>query len=507
MTSEPESYDVTVTLFDRNGKPVDAELGQYLRMVRLDVAGGAAPMLTGGVATIRVYKGDYAFNAMLSSPGPNRTWLSTPKITIDRDTEITLDARTGKKLTVQLDRPAPERKFAQVDALYVANGSTSAYGFTSRGAEDLYATPVKAAPSYFRFGVYQVLASAFEAYYLALPSPGAIPENLALRVRDADLGAQFAQYRAQGMPVIGTRSSVPFYLPGQFVAFGVSIDLPLPQRRVEWYSPGDIKWTFDLFQRSLGVPSQVDLDGHVGMLKRTFTPGQRDARTWNSAVLGTDIDLHPPNGVSRNNDSIYAQVWPFAPSERDQSDEFVFGSPYITAKTSPSTADGTPIGSNEAVYGSFRVPAERGRYLLDVQASRSPKWSTLATEVSTRWSFTSERPAKGGFLPLLTVRTSAPLDDLNRAPAFSLLPLDITVGRQTGTESTAKIKRGSAEMSTDDGKTWQQIWVLGDSGDVWKAVLFNPAGKDFVSLRLKAEDSAGDSVEQTTIRAWALHAP
>ena len=41
----------------------------------------------------------------------------------------------------------------------------------------------------------------------------------------------------------------------------------------------------------------------------------------------------------------------------------------------------------------------------------------------------------------------------------------------------------------------------------WKALVAHPVGAEFVSLKVKAVDAAGSSVEQTTIRAYGVNRP
>ena len=55
------------------------------------------------------------------------------------------------------------------------------------------------------------------------------------------------------------------------------------------------------------------------------------------------------------------------------------------------------------------------------------------------------------------------------------------------------------ELSYDDGKTWQQV-----SGHDGRFRLSAPKKASFVSLRASARDSAGNTVNQTVIRAAGL---
>jgi hypothetical protein len=58
-------------------------------------------------------------------------------------------------------------------------------------------------------------------------------------------------------------------------------------------------------------------------------------------------------------------------------------------------------------------------------------------------------------------------------------------------------------MFSDDGATWSRP-ALVTVGDSRLALLFHPANARFVSLRAAATDSAGNSVQQTILRAYRL---
>jgi hypothetical protein len=60
----------------------------------------------------------------------------------------------------------------------------------------------------------------------------------------------------------------------------------------------------------------------------------------------------------------------------------------------------------------------------------------------------------------------------------------------------------AVEFSTDDGATWREAPVS-RAGDRWLAQVDNPAG-GFVSLRTKATDTDGNTVDQTVIRAYQV---
>ena len=55
------------------------------------------------------------------------------------------------------------------------------------------------------------------------------------------------------------------------------------------------------------------------------------------------------------------------------------------------------------------------------------------------------------------------------------------------------------DASYDDGATWRKAKVV-KTGNRWRVTL--PPGTGYVSLRLRADDTAGSAVDQTVIRAF-----
>jgi hypothetical protein len=74
----------------------------------------------------------------------------------------------------------------------------------------------------------------------------------------------------------------------------------------------------------------------------------------------------------------------------------------------------------------------------------------------------------------------------------------VTVQAQPG--SAAGTSRDLVvEVSYDDGATWSRVPVHGGG-----AILRHPAAGGFASLRATSTDTAGNTVEQTVIRAYRI---
>ncbi|MFC7592001.1 hypothetical protein ACFQYP_56020 [Nonomuraea antimicrobica] len=108
-----------------------------------------------------------------------------------------------------------------------------------------------------------------------------------------------------------------------------------------------------------------------------------------------------------------------------------------------------------------------------------------------------------GGTPLTAVRYAPEgLDEYNRAKPGSSTRLPITIERNPGAP-TAAVKSIRLQMSVDDGATWQDVPVR-EAGSGWTARVANPRTAGFVSLRATSTDTAGNTVDQTIHRAYAV---
>lgn len=102
---------------------------------------------------------------------------------------------------------------------------------------------------------------------------------------------------------------------------------------------------------------------------------------------------------------------------------------------------------------------------------------------------------------MMAVRFAPGVDDHNRAPAGCAFSFPIYVQRQEGA-TYGTLTDVTVQVSYDDGATWGPVRLTG-KGLNRTAHVVHPAGQGFVSLKASATDSAGNSVEQSIIRAYA----
>ncbi|MGW0522390.1 S8 family peptidase [Crossiella sp. NPDC003009] len=113
---EEERYDLTVKVTGRDGKPVTAEREAELTVT--DLRDGTSQQLAiseEGVATVRAAKGDYQLSSTIKEYDQrgveqgdpvSLTQQVAPKLRLDKDITLNADARTAKRVEVELDDPS-----------------------------------------------------------------------------------------------------------------------------------------------------------------------------------------------------------------------------------------------------------------------------------------------------------------------------------------------------------------------------------------------------------------
>jgi hypothetical protein len=107
VAQEPEMYDLTLNLVNRDGAAAGESDNPTVVIFDLDHSDF---FFWGGAGTHRLPAGRYAVHATIETPRagqePSFAFISHPELKLDRDTTQTLDARDGKRVSVTADNPA-----------------------------------------------------------------------------------------------------------------------------------------------------------------------------------------------------------------------------------------------------------------------------------------------------------------------------------------------------------------------------------------------------------------
>jgi subtilisin family serine protease len=491
---EQESYDVTMTFLDHNGQPTARNW-----TLLWDIASPQwyQPYDASGTVVARLPKGRYVLSADIQTDADNDagfldTSVIEPTITVTGDLALTFDARDGKPFGAVTDRPATRRISTTVGYTRLTEWGGVEEWLTGWNLDHIRVRPstTQAPSDQFEFAARSTLGepdgSGFLKPYLyriRSSTLGRVPAELTPQVRDADLAEVHTELAATG-------TSARMGMDDPSAVFTT------PAKITEYYTP-DTPWYGQWIQYSADSPEDgVAILG--SSVTRTYQPGTPVAERWNVGVFGPAFPARWL-GLGRRNNTLVADV----PLFTDQAPDHWGNSMTDTSKIT-LYRDGEKVGEDVGTGGYFDVPQEPATYRLELEATRSV--TDLSTSISSAWTFRSEYapvadpqlPATP--LPIMAVRFAPNLDDHNRAPAGGF-SFPVYVQQQQWAQY-GTLTGLTVQVSYDDGATWCPVPLTGD-GLNRTAHVIHPAGHGFVSLKATATDSAGNSVEQTIIHAYA----
>ena len=324
------------------------------------------------------------------------------------------------------------------------------------------------------------------SYTLHQGEKGALPAGKTYRVKRSALAEVKARYYTAGPDSTVTTRNYPVVDGVLNPDLYVEEPLGSPAARVEYFSPGS--WYNEGSVGRFSDPDDQLTHSWANLRTEKFEPGRKYERSNLRGVaaprLGkADAPWPQGGGVSREYPHLNANVSVFGTSRA------VEGRVRNGSLTMELKRDGVSLGTDFLYNSRFYAPARDGRYTLDLHATRD--LMELSTDVRTTWEFSS--PADGK-LPVLEVDYALPLDLRNSWKAGVPMPAKFSAARQEGA-GRAVVRELRAYASFDDGASWVPVAGVVPAG--------GKAG-GFVSLRVTARDSDGNTVDQTVLRAYRL---
>ncbi|GGO07756.1 S8 family peptidase [Micromonospora parathelypteridis] len=492
LNREIESYDVRLNHTGRDGKPAT----EY-STVAANLTTGEFTTLDGvpGGGTMRLPKGRYGLYSTIHE-GDASTLLVQPLLDVRGPITEAVDARTAKPVALTV----PQRDAAPLSINVSANWNDGMRypGVQLSGASfaDVFfgrIGPAVAAPEFTatlgvglaRPGKDGTFRNSPYTYDLAYVSPGDMFTGLTRKLSPKNLATVRTTYRSQSTAATAVRYHRAS-APGGSGPIGSNTPIDLPFHGTEYYNTdGGIVWTSTF----------VEGDNST-MQESTFKPGRTYTQTWNAAPFGPSVTqaptLSPLGYAGRDGDTISISSLPLfgdaagRPGSRDDRPvQFRL------------LRNGTEIGTSDSPWAEFAVPAEKATYRLEATVTRAVP-DTLSTSIAVAWTFTSAHTTSPQRLPLTTARPTPVLDDTNTARAGRIMTIPVALDRQAGSKAAPNRTLG-VSASFDDGKTWVTLPVIRDV-----ALISHPRRAGFVSLRLTATDTAGNTVTQTIQRAYRI---
>ncbi|MEV1024378.1 S8 family peptidase [Streptomyces sp. NPDC050264] len=487
---EIESYDVTLKHIGRDGKPAkgfDTSLFPLTEGSGLDYVG--VPDDGSGTAKVRVPKGSYVLNeALVVDPddfSKGADWLVQPKLSVTKNSTVTLDARTTKPVDITLPATGLEGVLAAPDFTVETADSGMSTGWLLDSYANFRTAQVGPAPT----GVTMshlwsavLRKGATEEYDVFSGGPVKnFPTGYTKHYKASELATVKGGLGASAADKTGSLS-VLGELPGYGGGWSVAIPQKLPGTRTFHLTTGDkVKWGMQFEQNgpedSDGWPTTEA--GYTLGTPQTFKAGQAYEKTFNTAVVGPRIG--GTYGLYRDGNAIYGSL-PVYADGKTHAGYSVYSSAVTTLYR-----NGTKVGSNDdPLYGekTFKVPAGDAAYKLTTSVKRSAKIGTATTKVNASWSFRSKKTADTTRLPASGIRFAAAVGLDSKVTAGKTQSVPVTV---QGAAAGSNLKSLAVYVSYDYGTTWKKVTVKNG-----KISVKNPAKGKAVSFHAKITDKKGN---------------
>ena len=517
MTQAGESYPVTITQLDRDGKRPADENG-YVVLYKYDetVYGTLSP----STPSIDLPPGDYymwASQEVETAQGEHRVFMVARQVTVRAATSVTFDARAAREIDVRIPQPgatptdltvmtevrAPEGLWLQVIAGTGAGsrlwtGNARADGDTAEPRSDTSFTAAVLG-DWARPDASGDFAASPYAYHGAWYRTGAMFDGLRRTLTEDKVATVVHTFgrNEQDHGVLDVQPNLPGVWEGGSTYRQNKVRLP--HRRVDRFASDGLPVEWDATFTEL-IPT--DTSPEAGVVHRSAVPAvYRAGRTYRDSW---NVPVHGPVTVARSTypeqafDGDRLVVQPTLVGDR--AGHIGYQATFDSARTLV-TRNGTVVLDEPERNASVTVPREAADYRIQTRLDRTSV-AALSTVVDAAWTFRSEPIVSDGRvdLPLSVIRFRPEVDPTGRLTSRGLVRIPVTVTGQGAAGETSVV---TVRASSDDGRTWskpQRVRLTDGKG----TAVFPPsvAGRGFVSLRASAEDSRGATVDQTVIRAF-----
>ncbi|RLK59518.1 subtilase family protein [Actinokineospora cianjurensis] len=335
--------------------------------------------------------------------------------------------------------------------------------------------------------------SSKHRYELSYPAEGKVPATLVRQEKTANLAAvRMAYYE-------GTEAEPPIssaWVEALGTEIGTQWGLPTVAKaeRTEYYTPG--KWR-------LTVGSWWGIAGE-GQERLTLERGKSYRVEWGASVLAPAFPGVTTNELGNDHPWVWRQYELLdvtVPFFTDPSGHARGADTWNGSDTGTTTLyrDGKLVGTqNSPGRGVFVAPIDDSTYRLTTDVTRDQPWWPTSTKITADWTFKLPQ-SRNTAAPLLTVGYRPQVSLANTTPGSGEFTFPVTVTRQ---DAAPTITTLTVDISYDDGTTWTPTRLTRD-GASWKATVTHPP-TGFASLRAKATDTTGNTVDQTVIRAYQI---
>jgi len=414
---------------------------------------------------------------------------------------LALSAQTSVPIGMSVDTVGARQNFAAVGV------SSSQFGRTENlipwgGTANINVVPVVDSRLTYigNTGWTDGTATSPYRYWLVDKRTGGIPTNPGFAATKATLAKVPSDYVAPGVASAGNSIHVP-RAEGTDLS-SVYDEHAFPRSTIDYLTPGSgVTWRKSYSFTGANDAAQVESGNHYS----AYVTGNNPTQANNAAPYAMTV---PDNRVATRQGDVFEFGRLALPSLFGTRDVGNLGYSSITSGTATLKKNGVTLGSTGLYDGYFGggisavLPAATGTYDLRATATRDASATPLSSSVDVNWRFQSAHTDPTVDTPVtLLVPTviQLGLDNHNRAQVGTTTSVLLPVYDQN--HAVSSLSALTLEYSTNDGATWT---ATGASSTNQGAYVPNGATPGFVSLRVTAADTAGNSVTETVIRAWAV---
>ncbi|MBV1850319.1 S8 family serine peptidase [Catellatospora tritici] len=499
---EEEKFTLSLPHLDLAGQPAT----DYLTIL-YNQETGKELVLFGGEnpdTDLRVPAGTYLLFSWLPTE-TGVTQLVYPRLVVTGARTVTMDARDSGVFDVTVPDPTAIAVSADINVEFPSvNGGTIGVGASVGGYENLRSGPLdgEAVPGLLSWtgGTFAQVdadgnASASPVIYNgAWWQSDRIMTGFTKHLNVGDFAKVQAKHYAHVPGALGFKGAIA-WIPGASSASALSIGTELPYSRAEYYT-GDVTWE-PIFDEVLIGEEQFSYVQSLYGGSKQYQTGRTYQETWNQAVFGPVLTRDERYAdVLREGDLLLVGHGPYGDAAGHTG-----GGDYTSARTAVYRDGALLVETAEPFAFLEDVPAAPGRFRIESSVERGAP-AILSTKEKTVWTFRSGHTDELTRLPVTALGFAPALSDRNTAKAGSLAVIPVTPWQQfqSGAGSLRKL---TVQVSFDDGKHWVKAPVL-HLGGCWLVTVLHPNKAGFVSIKAAGEDSKGNTVEQTIIRAYRL---
>ncbi|MGW6056486.1 S8 family peptidase [Streptomyces sp. NPDC055189] len=496
---EVESYELTLKHIGRDGQAPKYYDSDLEGISGLATEKSFDPYDASGTVKIRVPKGGYLLNTSMYADPRDFTkgadWLSQPKLSITKDTTVTLDARTTKPVDITVPSADAKPYFGYPDWTVEVDRGSYSFGWWLDGGYTNFRTAhlgpqVTDGSLRQQWDGHWLKGDDAEYNTVAGGKVKQVATGYTKHYKASDLATVKVDMGAAAKGKKGTIGALG-YLPGSTSGSSINIPQALPGTRTLYLSTADsVKWGLD-FEQHAGVDQDgwpiVDAVYTLGAAQK-FTGGKSYEKTFNTAVFGPRIGGQ--YGVTRQGNEIGGYLPLFADGKTHA------GSSVFSDVKTTLYKGATKIGENkDPLLGgaTFKVPSADAEYKLTTSVKRSVKVAAASTRIDASWTFRSKK-ADNAKLPVSTARFAAATDPGSKAKAGETQSVPVTV---LGAAAGSNLKSLTTYVSYDYGQTWKKATVTGG-----KIKVKNPAAGKGISFHAKITDKKGNKSTLSIYNAY-----